>query len=335
MTLIHYSVVDKPHRTTYTHNDRDEALLEELDCTTGNSEVFQMSDIVTTVFLTLRERFFDDFGKPLPFELRDKRNTQDDPFDEFLTTDVLVGLNEIKCARASGPLITPDMVLFQPDRCAEANARDIVDDIDTIVAIEVKKLERTRQGGVARASGLDYNTTPPCGRVRVYDETGTAIYIRCFYLFVCLEQAPTDAQHVVVTALCLIDGNALNEDFELYLSITGEREKRIGLGSYGDGADRARPMVIFANPLGAEKLDKSATLVHPNNDLFQQFPNLRLAYRLHRSVPGGGVRTFSCYRIASDVPANWEVRDLRDPFPTPTRDSRTRPRGRFKLPFRL
>jgi hypothetical protein len=34
----------------------------------------------------------------------------------------------------------------------------------------------------------------------------------------------------MLTALCLVDGNVLNEDFDLYLSITGEREKRIGLG---------------------------------------------------------------------------------------------------------
>ncbi len=294
-----------------------------------------MSDLPTIAFRQLRRQFFDDAGNPIPFVLRDKRNTQDDPLDEFLATDVLAHLNAIACAKASGPLITPDMVLYRPDRCAGADLPELTNDMDRIVGVEVKKLERTVQGGVARASGLDYNTTPPCGRVRVYDAAGRAVDIRGFYLFVCLEQAPAGAEGVVVTALCLVDGNALNEDFDLYLSITGEREKRIGLGTYGDGADRARPMLIFANPLGASELDHRATLIHPDASLSRSTPDLLLAYRLLRSVPNDGIRTFYCYQIRSDLPHDWRVSDLRDPFPTPTRDARTRPRGRFKLPFRL
>jgi hypothetical protein len=43
-----------------------------------------MIDLPTAAFLQLRRRFFDEAGKPIPFALRDKRNTQDDPFDEFL-----------------------------------------------------------------------------------------------------------------------------------------------------------------------------------------------------------------------------------------------------------
>lgn len=294
-----------------------------------------MADLPTIAFLKLRRRFFDDAGKPIPFLLRDKLNTQDDPFDEFLAENVLAGLNAVACARASGPLITPDMVLYRPDRCAHVEAPALTNDIDRIVGIEVKKLERTARGGVARASGLDYNTTPPCGRVRVYDAAGRVLDIRGFYLFVCLEPAPAGAKGVVVTALCLVDGNALNADFDLYLSITGEREKRIGLGTYGDGADRARPMLIFANPLGAAALDRRATLIHPDARLSESVPDLLLAYHLHRSVPDGKVRTFHCYRTRSDTPQGWRASDLRDPFPTPTRDARTRPRGRFKLPFRL
>ena len=286
-------------------------------------------------FLHMRQRFFDDTGASIPFRLRDKRNTQDDPFDEFLAAQVVANLPGVTCAKAGGPLITPDMALYRAESCAGANRTDLLDDIDRIVSIEVKKLERTQQGNVARASGLDYNTTPPCGRVRVYDAAGTALDIRAFYLFVCLEKPATDPQGVVITALCLIDGNALNEDFELYLSIIGEREKRIGLGSYGDGADRARPMLIFANPLGVPELSRNATLIHPDVDLPRHEPDVQLAYRLHRSVPGDGLRSFYCYRLRSDLAQDWEVGDLRDPFPTPVRDARTRPRGRFKLPFRL
>lgn len=294
-----------------------------------------MTDLPTIAFLQLCRCFFDDAGEPISFMLRDKRSTQDDPFDEFVATDVLADLGSIACAKASGPLITPDMVLYRPDRCVGVHPSELANDMNRIIGVEVKKLERTVRGGVARPSGLDYNTTPPCGRVRVYDAAGSVVDIRGFYLFVCLEQAPPPAGGVVATALCLVDGNVLNEDFGLYLSITGEREKRIGLGSYGDGADRARPMLIFANPLGTAELDHRATLIHPDASLSRSTPDLLLAYRLHRSVPNGGVRTFYCYRMRYDLPHDWEISDLQDAFPTPTRDPRTRPRGRFKLPFRL
>jgi hypothetical protein len=171
--------------------------------------------------------------------------------------------------------------------------------------------------------------------VRVYDAAGTALDIRGFYLFVCMERAPDDPEGVVLTALCLVDGNALNEDFELYLSITGERTKHIGLGTYGDGADRARPMLIFANPLGVREFDCLPILIHPSENLPRAAPDLQLTYRLRRSVSQGPARSFYCYRRRSEVPEGWEVAELADPFPTPEREARTRPRGRFRLPFRL
>jgi hypothetical protein len=158
----------------------------------------------------------------------------------------------------------PDMVLFRPDRCRVAKRDDVADDIDGIVGIEVKKLERRAQGSVARSSGLDYNTTPPCGRVRVYDAADKLVDLRGFYLFVCMERDAEDPKAFILTALCMVDGNALNEDFDLYLAITGARRKRIGLGTYRDGADRTRPMLIFGNPLGVREFDRVPTLIHPS-----------------------------------------------------------------------
>ncbi len=294
-----------------------------------------MPDIVTEAFLALCSRFFDENAEPIPFSLRDKLNTQDDPFDEFLATDVLVDIDGITCAKASGPLITPDMALYRPDKCEGAECADLVDDLDCIVGIEVKKLERTAQGSVARKSGLDYNTTPPCGRVRVYDVAGSTVDIRGFYLFVCLEKVSGDSGEVRLTALCMIDGNALNEDFDFYLSITGERKKSIGIGTFSDGADRARPMLIFANPLGVSEFDGKPILIHPSDDIAQDESELALAYRLSRTVSNEDPRKFYCYQRVSDLPEGWTVGDLVDPFLTPERDTRTRPRGRFKLPFRL
>ena len=279
--------------------------------------------------MRLRQQFFAPDGSPKPFQLRDKLNTQDDPFDEFLAGDVFADLENLVCARAPGPLITPDMVLYRSDLPVER-----ADDLEQMVGIEVKKLERTAQGGVARASGLDFNTTPPCGRIRVYDATSAPIDIRCFYLFVCLEAVSKKPNEAVLSAFVLVDGNVLNEDFDLYLSITGERTKRIGLGTFADGADRTRPMLIFANPLGVTELDQAATLIHADDTLPDSVDGLTRVFTLRRSVSGGGSRIFACYRDSRDTLGE-PLRELVDPFPTPTRDTRTKPRGRFTLPFTL
>jgi hypothetical protein len=61
------------------------------------------------------------------------------------------------------------MVILREDECNKATVQSLQDDVRRIVGIEVKKLERAKNGQIARPSGLDYNTTPPCGRLRVYD----------------------------------------------------------------------------------------------------------------------------------------------------------------------
>jgi hypothetical protein len=227
------------------------------------------------------------------------------------------------------------MVLFRPEQCQGVGREVLAGDLSRIVGLEVKKLERTAQGAVARASGLDYNTTPPCGRIRVYDAGGAPLDIRGFYLFVCREAARARSPDYVLTALALVDGQLLNADFDFYLSIVGERLKKIGLGTYGDGADRARPMLIFGNPLGVPQLDRRATLVHPSAKLGQDVPGIRLVHRIRRTRAGGRKEVLYGYRLASDVPRGWTIATLADPFPTPEREEQTRPRGRFKLSFRV
>lgn len=287
-----------------------------------------MTDLPTLAFLSLRQRFFDNHGKPVPFQLRDKRNTQDDPFDEFITGDVLVGLDDISCIPAPGPLITPDLVLHR-----SSGSIDRADDLEQVVGIEVKKLERTAGGVVARASGMDYNTTPPCGRIRVYDAAGAPLDVRGFYLFVCLEHVPR-TENVMLSALALVDGNVLNEDFALYLSITGERTKRIDLGTFSDGADRNRPMLIFSNPLGIPELDRAATLIHTDSALSESASSLHKVFVIERSISQDESREFSCYRHVMDATKD-PMRKLVNPFPSPKRDSKTSRRGRFLLPFTL
>jgi hypothetical protein len=291
------------------------------------------TDLTLEAFAILREHFFDQKGMPKSFPLREKRNTQDNPLDEYICGMLRNHLQDSECVPSPGPLISPDLVLLRPGQCNGIPRAALRDDLTRIVGIEIKKLERTKSGSVARQSGLDYNTTPPCGTIRVYDANDNPLDIRGFYLFVCQEQEPGAENTYQLSALALCDGNMLNEDFDLYLSAVGQREKEIGLGTYGNGANRHRPMFIFANPLGTPELDNAATLIHPDSTLAKSGTGLQMAYRLIRTAKNGE-RGFYCYRLAADIGTSHSITDLRNPFPTPSsRSTRTQSRGRFRLPI--
>lgn len=294
------------------------------------------TDLTVETFLLLRDNFFDQKGNPIAFPLRDKRNTQDDPLDEYITEILKTGLHrETTCIKAPGPLITPDLVVLRPEVCKNCAPQQFRDDATKLIAIEVKKLERAKGGTIARPSGLDYNTTPPCGTVRIYDSANKPLDIRCFYLFICQEPDKERSGYYRLTAFSLCDGNVLNQDFEFYLSIVGERTKQIGLGTYKDGFNRQRPMLVFANPLGAKEMDHQVTLIHPDKGLHEHHKDLTLSNILRRSISKDKFNEFYCYRLKKDVPKDWKVSSLVDPFPLPEREERTQPRGRFRLNFRV
>ena len=293
-------------------------------------------DLATESFLILRKHFFDTEGKTIPFHLRPKGTTQDDPFDELIAKVFSGTLKGVTSHKAPGPLITPDIVLMSNRVTEITKTQDFIAKTDLILGIEVKKLERMANGAVARTTGLDYNTTPPCGTIRVYLQTGEPLDIRGYYLFVCLEPAPSAANEIVITALVLCDGNALNADFDYYLSIVGAREKEIGIGTYKDGVNRIRPMVIFANPLGAAVVDRQVSLIHPDENLEISEPELKKVCIFRRTIPNEGYRNFYCYRMKNDVPSDWELKLIVDPFPTPSRRTiTTQARGKFRLPYRF
>jgi len=129
----------------------------------------------------------------------------------------------------------------------------------------------------------------------------------------------------------LCDGNLLNEDFDYYLSIVGERTKKVGLGTFGDGADRCRPMLIFANPLGCPELERSPVLVHRSEAIASVAGNLVRIGTIKRTCKRGGVRIFYCYGCPGDYDARHETFDLVDPLPMPKRKRKTQPRGKFRL----
>lgn len=282
-------------------------------------------DISAEVFVALQQRFFDDQGRPVPFMLPKRISPQDDPLDLVVHRLLSAELQDLRVLRAPGPLVSPDLVISRRGEAPELLVGGEVDSTERILGLEVKKLQRTKSGGVARASGLDYNSTPPCDRIIVWAASGQEVIIPGMYLFVCAE--PVDQSSMArVTAMALCDGALLNTDFEYYRSVVGEREKTVGVGSYGDGADRNRPMVIFANPLGFPLLDYAATLVHKSKDLESANPQLRLVGEIIRSSPSGA-RKFYCYR--HQELATTEVFHAVDPFPAPSRSVKTVKRGSF------
>jgi len=77
-----------------------------------------LTDLTVETFLMLRNKFFDEKGNPVSFPLRDKRNTQDDPLDEYISEILKRDLpNNSSCIKAPGPLITPDLVVLRSEIC--------------------------------------------------------------------------------------------------------------------------------------------------------------------------------------------------------------------------
>jgi hypothetical protein len=288
------------------------------------------TDLVIDAFLILRETFFDKDMRPIPFNLRDKRNTQDNPLDEHIRNILKTYLEGAICQKAPGPLINPDLVIYRPKLCNEQPRELLANDTTRIVGIEVKKLERGKSGRIARASGMDYNTTPPCGTILAYSKDQSEFYIKGFYLF--LAQENVSKGQYIISAMALCDGNILNEDVDFYLRIVGQRQKEICLGTYGNGVNRNRPMLIFANPLGASELDREATVVSNYVDDHR----VDLVYKIERESIDGINKRFYAYRKRSDIPKGWKVQILREPFPQPSnRVSTTQARGRFQLPIKV
>ena len=60
---------------------------------------------------------------------------------------------------------------------------------------------------------------------------------------------------------------------------------------------------------------------------------LKKVHVVRRKTTGTAYNDFHVYRVKADA-STATVTTLNDPLPTPTRETKTRPRGRFKLPFR-
>lgn len=163
------------------------------------------SDLTADVFCILHDMFFEDGCLPKSFPLRMKSNTQDDPLDEYVAKVLTTELKDAVCQKAPGPLVSPDIVIYRRELCEQAQRQSLRADPTRIFGLEVKKLERSSAGRIARSTGLDYNTTPPCGTIRVYEASGQPLDIRGFYLFVCQSVNADDG--FCLSSLALCDGN--------------------------------------------------------------------------------------------------------------------------------
>ncbi|MER6011621.1 hypothetical protein [Streptomyces bluensis] len=291
-------------------------------------------ELPSTTFLALVEEFFDKQGKPVSFYMRKKRNTQDDPFDEHVIKVLGERLGEDKgllVVPSTGKLISPDAVVARPEEYDLLLKGGADFDTRAICGIEVKKLELEKRTGSkgkksSRRAGMDYNSTPPCATVRVYSASGTPLRIPCYYVFSLLVETDKE-DHWETQALVMVAGSVLNSDEDLYDEITGIRSKAIGLGSYGDGANRERPMLVFANPLGWDWVIGSATIISDRDDLESEHPLTRVR-DITRTTVNGVESRFYCYRLSDLNPPVEDTVD--DPFPTPKRRStQTSQRGKF------
>lgn len=282
-------------------------------------------------FLALRQLFFASDGLPNSLNLREKGATQDDPLDEYIAQSLRDMDSDVRCIKAPS-LTTPDLVLMRPGLCQGVQQEILRFALERIIGIEVKKLGVTDNGKIVRATGLDYNSTPPSATIRVYDKARKPIDIRGFYLFLSEELARTskDKKQTQITSIVLCDGALLNDDFQLYLDITKPRPMERNKGSYGEGGIRWRPMVVFPNPLSFEALFHHVTLIHTSSGLEKEYPSLKRIMIIERKGIAETVHRFYAYRLASDVSSETVELIVQDPF-TKVRKEGQGQRGRLAL----
>ncbi|PSR58713.1 hypothetical protein C8259_29690 [Nocardia nova] len=274
----------------------------------------------------LTEEFFDADGRPVPFELPDKKDTQDDPFDQLIRDRLDARLpSGVKVLSSGKKLVSPDLVVARPEETSLLINGGEEMDMRRIIAIEVKKVNADSAGNAARASGMDYNSTPPCSHVTIHSKTGRLLAVPAFYLFAIHSQVN---DKYILQGLALVSGAMLNQDVELYTSITGVRQKSIQLGTFGDGLDRQRPMLVFANPLGWSWLREQPTLLHERDDLADEQDDLHRVRQVIRTGRDGTKHEFWAYRGTAGIVEEAAI----DPFPTPAnRKTETSPRGKFMI----
>lgn len=103
-------------------------------------------DLPAAAFKALAESLFDEEGNPVPFTLRGKGETQDDPFDEHIA-DILEKTlpSELRVLRAGKPLVSPDIVLARPEEYQLLARGERISIQGRLSRLKSRKLRRTRR----------------------------------------------------------------------------------------------------------------------------------------------------------------------------------------------
>lgn len=282
-----------------------------------------LSDLSLDYFKILRNHFFDEKFSSVPFYLKLKKNTQDDPFDTYLSESQFNIPNACR-ARAPGPLITPDFVFY---RNPLPNSFSCLDTTQ-IIGVENKRIE-LRPSEIPRLSSIDFNSTPPCGKIRIF-KNDNPFDIRGFYLVSIIDSDKSNAYQKIMKAFCLVDGDFFNNDFNFYLESVGPREKKIEIGSYKDGIDRVRPMFVFPNPICLDDLSSCASLIHEAADLDKLDSSIVKTHKIIRSS-NNNKNTFYVYRSKIDCDNLNSIKIIENPFLDKKLKKETSQRGKFKL----
>ena len=291
-------------------------------------------DIPALIFLTLRDLLFDAQGKPVAFSAVQTGNLQGDWLDTHLTNCLEQALRprgyEIE---KSGKNTSPDFAVFRSVLVNQPINKATAVSLADVTAFEVKKLQSTGSKTNRAGGDVDYNSTPPCGLVLVYDQSGThAFTVRGFYVFLVVDPVIGQSGYFAASSLVVCDGNALNADHDLYLRVVAPRTKEIGLGTYGDGAIRNRPFVLFPHPLSVPWLLGAATLVHPDSHIPVSMGLTQVSMIERKNMTTALTVPFYCYQTDADAQRFKGPTQEINPFKTP---SRRRDGSRGKLRLRL
>ncbi len=172
----------------------------------------------------------------IPVNLRSKSTigtVQDDPFDNWIYSEIGDSLPSNFEIFHSGSLTTPDLVI-----------RNIQTGV--MIGLEIKKLIQKPNGSDSRGLTIDYNSCLPCGSTFVKVGTETVI-LPCFYLFALL-----DAHSQSIVTLIILDGDFLNYDFELHKESKYSNYTEYNHGPYNEGSIRHRKMYTYPNPLNSK-----------------------------------------------------------------------------------
>jgi hypothetical protein len=189
------------------------------------------------IILQVYRGLISKIGKTgIPVDLRLKSivgTTQDDPFDNWIETEITNALPKTFDVFHSGTLTTPDLIVRDKKS-------------GTIVGLEIKKLIQKPNGSDSRGLTIDYNSCLPCGSTLIKIGAETVI-IPCYYLFALLDNSSKN-----IVTLIILDGDFLNYDFELHKDSKYSNFTEYNHGPYGEGSIRHRKMYTYPNPLNSK-----------------------------------------------------------------------------------